>query len=65
MANKLVALGLTTPEAVEHCILPNKERYADRFRDFRLSNEKIVAAGIELGTFEQDVDTCLADFGWA
>lgn len=65
VANKLVSLGLATPEAVKRCILPNKERYADRFRDFRLSNEKIVAAGIELGTFEADVDACLADFGWA
>ena len=56
--------GLFSPEAVERCILPNKERYADRFRDFRLDNTKTAAAGIELGTLESDVERCLADFGW-
>lgn len=64
IAGKLVGRGLFSPEDVERCILPNKERYADRFRDFRLDNTKTVAAGIELGTLESDVDRCLADFGW-
>ena len=50
---------------IDSYILPNNDRYADRFRDFRLDNSKIVSAGIELGTFEDDVDRCLADFGWA
>ncbi len=49
---------------IDSYILPNNDRYADRFRDFRLDNSKIVSAGIELGTFEDDVDRCLADFGW-
>lgn len=64
IAEKLVERGLFSPEAVERCILPNKERYADRFRDFRLDNTKTAAAGIELGTLESDVERCLADFGW-
>ena len=64
VANKLVERGLFAPEAVERCILPNRERYADRFRDFRLDNAKALAAGIELDTFEEDVERCLADFGW-
>lgn len=64
IADKLVERGLFNPEDAERCILPNKERYADRFRDFRLDNTKTVAAGIELGTLESDVDRCLADFGW-
>lgn len=65
VAGKLRDAGLTTDETIERCILPNTERYADRFRDFRLDSSKIRAAGIELGTFEQDVDACLADFDWA
>lgn len=50
---------------IERLILPDTERYADRFRDFRLDAGKVRAAGIELGTFEQDVDRCLRDFGRA
>ena len=64
VAGKLVEAGIATPERVERCILPNTERYADRFRDFRMDAAKIRAAGIELGTFEEDIDRCLADFGW-
>lgn len=52
-------------DEVERYILPNTERYADRFRDFRLDAGKIARCGIELGTFEDNVDHCLADFGWA
>lgn len=51
-------------EQIARLILPNTERYADRFRDFRLDASKARAAGIALGTFEQDVDLCLRDFGW-
>ncbi len=64
IADKLVGCGLTTEDDVERCILPNKDRYADRFRDFRLSNAKALEAGLTLATFEQDVDRCLTDFGW-
>ncbi|WP_346674423.1 SDR family oxidoreductase [Enorma phocaeensis] len=64
IGSKLIEAGITTPEQVERCILPNTERYADRFRDFRMDATKIKQAGIELGTFESDVDRCLADFGW-
>ncbi len=45
-------------------IIPNHERYADRFRDYRLDNTKIKAHGIKLGTFEEDIEQCLKDFGW-
>ena len=51
-------------EEVDTYILANTERYADRFRDYRLDNGKIMAAGINLTTFEDDVDSCLRDFGW-
>ena len=50
-------------DQVDTLILPDTERYADRFRDFRLDTSKARAAGIELGTFEDDLDRCLADFG--
>lgn len=45
-------------------ILPNYDRYKDRFRDYRLDNSKIKAQGIELTTFEDDVEQCLKDYGW-
>lgn len=51
-------------EGIERYILPNPDRYADRFRDFRLDASKIASCGIELGTFEDNVDRCLSDFGW-
>lgn len=62
---KLVALklGYSTGE-IERYILPNPDRYADRFRDFRLDSSKLASRGIKLGTFEDNVDRCLADFGW-
>ena len=64
-AARLVAARLGAGEdEVERLILPDTERYAERFRDFRLDAGKARAAGIELGTFEEDVDRCLADFGW-
>lgn len=65
VAGKLVDAGIARAESVDRCILPNTERYADRFRDFRLNATAIQDAGIELGTLESDVDRCLADFGWA
>jgi len=45
-------------------ILPDTERYEDRFRDFRLCSSKIQAEGIQLGTFEDNLDRCAQDFGW-
>lgn len=62
---RLVAhkLGASNTE-VEQLILPDRERYAERFRDYRLDASKARQAGIELGTFEEDVDLCLRDFGW-
>lgn len=48
---------------VEELILPDRERYADRFRDFRLDGSKARALGVPLTSFEEDVDTCLRDFG--
>ena len=61
----LVARRLGASEReVAQLILPDTERYADRFRDFRLDAGKARAAGLELGTFESDVERCLTDFGW-
>lgn len=62
---RLVASRLGCTEAeVDRLILPDQKTYADRPRDFRLASDKIQAAGIKLGTFEEDLDRCLADFGW-
>lgn len=49
----------------ERIILPDEKTYAEAPRDFRLASGKIQAAGIELGTFEEDLDLCLRDFGLA
>lgn len=63
---KLVARRLgCSAEEIERFILPNPDRYADRFRDFRLDASKLASCGIELGAFEDNVDRCLRDFGWA
>ncbi len=51
-------------ETVDKYIKPDKEKYADRPRDYRLANEKINSQGITLTTFEDDVAMALADFGW-
>lgn len=51
-------------DVVAKYILPNHERYVDRFRDYRLDNSKIKRYGIQLQTFEEDVQQCLRDFGW-
>lgn len=51
-------------KTIQTYILPDQERYADRFRDYRLDNSKITAFGIELGTLEEDVSMCLKDFDW-
>lgn len=62
---KLVARKLgASEEEIDTYILPNHDRYKDRFRDYRLSNEKIKSKGIHLQTFEEDVEECLRDFGW-
>ena len=49
----------------ERIILPDGKTYAEAPRDFCLASDKIQAAGIELGTFEEDLDLCLRDFGLA
>ena len=49
----------------ERIILPDGKTYAEAPRDFRLASDKIQAAGIELGTFEEDLDLCLRNFGLA
>lgn len=53
-----------SPEAIEKYILPNTERYSDRFRDYRLDASKLASKGITFGTFESNVDELLKDFGW-
>lgn len=64
-AAKLVAAKFgASEETIAKYILPNTERYKDRFRDYRLDNKKIKACGITLTTFEEDVETCLKEFGW-
>ncbi len=55
--------GYSTEE-IDTYLLPNHERYADRFRDFRLANDKIKSQGIVLSTFEEDVQRVIKDFGW-
>lgn len=60
-----IAKKLNLSEAnINRLILPDHERYADRFRDYRLDNTKIKRFGIALNTFEEDVEECLNDFGW-
>ncbi|MDF9823801.1 dTDP-4-dehydrorhamnose reductase [Breznakia sp. PF5-3] len=51
-------------DVIAKYILPNHERYADRFRDYRLDNTKAKRHGLRLSTFEDDVDRCLKDYGW-
>ena len=63
---RLVAERLGCPEEkVDRLILPDEATYADAPRGFRLASDKIRAAGIVLGTFEEDLDLCLRDFGLA
>ncbi len=50
--------------AIDAYILPNTERYADRFRDYRLDASKLESLGLHFGTFEENVDEILRDFGW-
>ena len=57
------ALG-ASDELIEKIILPNNERYQDRFRDYRLDSEKLESLGIHFATFEEDVNEILMDFGW-
>ena len=52
------------PKAIEELILPNTKRYADRFRDYRLDATKLKGYGITFGTFEENVEEVLKDFGW-
>ncbi len=51
-------------EVIQKYILPNHERYTDRFRDYRLNNQKLKENGIHFGSFEEDVLEILSDFGW-
>ncbi len=51
-------------EVIQKYILPNHERYTDRFRDYRLNNQKLKENGIYFGSFEEDVLEILSDFGW-
>lgn len=51
-------------EDIDRLILPNHDRYADRFRDYRLDASKLESYGITFGTFEENVQECLKDFGW-
>ena len=51
-------------ETINRFILPDRDRYADRFRDYRLDHSRLKAHGIDLGTVEEDLERCLKDFGW-
>lgn len=51
-------------EAITKYILPNKERYSERFRDYRLDSSKLEALGITFGTFKENIEEILEDFGW-
>lgn len=60
---KIVALMLgANQKQIETYILPDTQRYQDRFRDYRLDTSKIESHGIGFGTFEENVETCLQDF---
>ena len=62
---KYVAKSLgCSDEQIEKIILPNYDRYTDRFRDYRLDSSKLESYGITFKTFEEDVDDILKDFGW-
>lgn len=52
-----------TEQRVDELIMPDCETYADSPRDFRLSSEKLEQAGICLGAFEENLESCLKDFG--
>ena len=51
-------------EEIDAYILPDHERYADRFRDYRLDGAKLRSFGLDFGTMEEDLDRCLRDFGY-
>lgn len=51
-------------QSIEQYILPDTDRYADRFRDYRLDPTKLNNLGITFGSFEENIDDCLKDFGW-
>lgn len=51
-----------TEENIEKYILPNTERYSDRFRDYRLDSSKLEEMGIKFGDFKSDVREVLKDF---
>lgn len=51
-------------EEISQYILPDTERYAERFRDYRLDASKLKANGIDCGLMEEDLARCLRDFGW-
>jgi len=62
---KIIARGFGyDDDTIDKYILPNHDRYKDRFRDYRMDASKIQQYGIELASFEQDLDICLRDFGW-
>ncbi|MFA1015504.1 SDR family oxidoreductase [Dubosiella newyorkensis] len=56
-------IGASADE-IESYIVPNYDRYADRFRDYRLNADKLSQYGIVFGTFEEDVLQILTDFNW-
>lgn len=53
-----------SPEAIKNYILPDQERYSDRFRDYRLDSSKLENLGIHFGTFEENIKELLHDFSW-
>lgn len=62
---RLVAEQLgASDNQIDALILPDTKRYADRFRDFRLNASKARSAGLQPGTFAEDLELCLRDFGW-
>ena len=56
-------LGASEDE-IKKIILPNTERYKERFRDYRLDSSKLESLGIHFATFEEDVNEILMDFCW-
>ena len=58
-----VAFGATGAQ-IDRLVLPDYENYAEQPRDYRLDSAKIRAAGIDPGTFEDNVAAMMADFGF-
>ncbi len=63
-AKKIAQIMGFSSEQIDKNILPNFDRYSDRFRDFHMSNLKAKSFGIEFGDLKDEISNCLEEFGW-